>query len=351
MGFARKRRLRVADDSYQEALPPGRVPRMAKALGEIPEGFFVVRGGMAHVSLSAATRLGESRIMTTPLGANHRTHLLVSFLEIHRRLAELAEIVETTKPSPFSRIVNDLSPTEAKVVQDHFARIRAAMLSHLQELDIPLDIRQTSLRWSLQTALIFLQVTIDDMGPKRLSGYGPLDTAGREAVVKIQQDLERLLGRVRGYLHQGLGRDLSQRLARLETSRAGMASLPILERIISRWKLVEFRPVLDMIIGRLEDPRFEIAVFGRVSSGKSSLLNHVAAINALPVGVTPVRGHPRTSSTFLVGWHGLRRSVTEGQAHASAGSPSVPVPQLPRPGSSSRPRTSPADEPAAQPAR
>lgn len=232
-------------------------------------------------------------MMTTPLGANHRTHLLVSFLDIHRRLAELeAEIVEATKPSPLSRIVNDLSPTEAKVVQDHFARIRAAMLSHLQELDIPLDIRQTSLRWSLQTALIFLQVTVDDMGPKGLSGYGPLDTAGREAVVKIQQDLERLLGRVRGYLHQGLGRDLSQRLARLEASRAGMASLPILERIISRWKLVEFRPVLDMIVGRLEDPRFEIAVFGRVSSGKSSLLNHVAGIDALPVGVTPVTAVP-----------------------------------------------------------
>jgi len=236
--------------------------------------------------------------MTTPLGASHRTHVLVCFLDIHRRLAELeAEMVQATEPSPFSRIANDLSPTEAKVVQDHFARIRAAMLSLLQEFDIPLDVRQTSLRWSLQTRLNHVQVTIDEMGQRTLSGYGPLDPAGREAVLKIQQDLERLTGRVRGYLQKGLGRDLSQRLARLEKSRAGVATLSTLEKIVSRWKLVEFRPVLDMIVGRLEDPRFEIAVFGRVSSGKSSLLNHVAGIDALPVGVTPVTA-VRTRLTY-----------------------------------------------------
>jgi len=55
---------------------------------------------------------------------------------------------------------------------------------------------------------------------------------------------------------------------------------------------VEFRPTIEMIVSRLETPSFEIAVFGRVSTGKSSLLNHVAGIDALPVGVTPVTAVP-----------------------------------------------------------
>ena len=40
------------------------------------------------------------------------------------------------------------------------------------------------------------------------------------------------------------------------------------------------------------EPCFEVAVFGRVSSGKSSLLNHIAGLDVLPVGVTPVTAVP-----------------------------------------------------------
>ena len=68
--------------------------------------------------------------------------------------------------------------------------------------------------------------------------------------------------------------------------------LTLLERVIGRWHLVEFRPLLDGIVRRLESPQYEIAVFGHVSSGKSSLLNHVAGMDVLPVGVTPVTAVP-----------------------------------------------------------
>jgi GTP-binding protein EngB required for normal cell division len=47
-----------------------------------------------------------------------------------------------------------------------------------------------------------------------------------------------------------------------------------------------------MIAERLESHRFEIAVFGRVSSGKSSLLNHILRTAVLPVGVNPITAVP-----------------------------------------------------------
>jgi GTP-binding protein EngB required for normal cell division len=229
----------------------------------------------------------------SPLSANHQRHILNGFLAIHNRMANLeALIVQSTRPSPFSQYVGDLSPTEMKVIQDHFARIRAAMLGHLKELGIPPEVDQTSVRWVLQTSLIHLQVSVDDMHPKRLAGYGPVDAAAGAAIIKVQEDLARLLDQVVAYLRQGLGRDLSQRLTRLDTTRGDAATLAALDRIVTRWRLVEFRPTLDMIVSRLETQSFEIAVFGRVSSGKSSLLNHITGTDALPVGVTPVTAVP-----------------------------------------------------------
>jgi predicted GTPase len=55
-------------------------------------------------------------------------------------------------------------------------------------------------------------------------------------------------------------------------------------RIITTHGLIEYREALGFIIDRIENNVFEIGVFGRVSSGKSSLLNYLLGIDYLPVG-------------------------------------------------------------------
>ena len=117
--------------------------------------------------------------------------------------------------------MNDLSPTEAKVVQDYFGRIRTAMLGHLKECEIPLEARPASLRWALQTGLSFIGITVEELRPSKLRGYGPLRQKGPEQCDKVNGDLGRLVDQVAAYLRQGLGRDLHERLARLEKSQVG----------------------------------------------------------------------------------------------------------------------------------
>jgi GTP-binding protein EngB required for normal cell division len=228
-----------------------------------------------------------------PLNESQQRSLLFAILDIHRRMAEMeSNLSQGAVSSPFSQYVNDLSPTEGKVIRDYFARIRTTMLACVHEGGIPLEVRRTSVRWALQCGMTFLNIAVADMGPERLRGYGPLAEAARPELLKVQQDLNRLIDRAAAYLQQGLGRDLAERLARLEASRAGTGALTVLNRVIDRWRLVEFRPLLDTIVQRLEAPQFEIAVFGRVSSGKSSLLNRVAGMDVLPVGVTPITAVP-----------------------------------------------------------
>ncbi len=240
-----------------------------------------------------ATSLEKGPAAMTLLNESQKRSILFSFLDIHRRMAEFeAMLAQGERPSPFSQYVNDLSPTERKVVQDYFARLRAAMLDCLRESDIPLEVRQTSARWALQCGMVFLDIAISEFSPERLRGYGSVDPSAAAQVVKVQQTVRRLVERIAAYLRQGAGHDLAQRLTRLEASHADVGVLPVLEKVITRWGLVEFRPQLDLIVRRLEAPQFEIAVFGRVSSGKSSLLNHVVGRDVLPVGVTPITAVP-----------------------------------------------------------
>jgi GTP-binding protein EngB required for normal cell division/Arc/MetJ-type ribon-helix-helix transcriptional regulator len=222
----------------------------------------------------------------------HKQLLVTSFTSIHEQLVEMeAKISDALHPTAFSRHVNDLSPTDVKVIHDYLDRLRSVMQSCLEDAEIPITQRSIGLRWALQTAVNFIHISIAEMSPNKLAGYGALGDDERTRLVKMQEELQRVTDRISGYL-KGHGANFGDRIARLESTAIRKETLSLLDEIITRWQLVEFRSQLDMIIDRLAKPQFEIAVFGRVSSGKSSLLNHIAGKEILPVGVTPVTAVP-----------------------------------------------------------
>ena len=130
-----------------------------------------------------------------------------------------------TTSSPFRGRVHDLTPTEVKVVWDYFDRIRTSMLGHMSGLGIPLEVRQNSLAWLVESGVLHIEITVDNLGPKQTTGYGAVDEPTRDAIVAVHDDLERLLGRVRAFLRRGLGRDLAGRLARLDAEPSSVATL------------------------------------------------------------------------------------------------------------------------------
>lgn len=262
----------------------------------------------------------------TALNEYQRQTIQSGFRDIQHRLEEMESMLaQSLIDSPFARYVNDLSPTERKVIQDYFGRIREAMRVCLREAEIPLELRRTSLRWAMRGGLIFLDSAVSEMAAERLTGYGELSAEGRMVAERIQRELRRPIDRASTYLRQGLGRDLGQRLVRLNAAPADARQLDLLNRILTRRGLVEFQPLLDQIVRRMETPRFEIAVFGRVSSGKSSLLNHLAGGDTLPVGVVPItavptrllRGEPTRVAISFAEWEPRTVAIEELCAYAS----------------------------------
>jgi len=130
-----------------------------------------------------------------------------------------------------------------------------------------------------------------------------------------------LVAKLRSYLGKGAGGDLQQHLQQLGKTGNEIRLLSEIERIVTAHGLVEFRGTLSMLLDRMESAAFEVGVFGRVSSGKSSLLNYILQTDVLPIGVTPVTAIPTRISHGPVAEAGIEFAEAQPQI--------IPLPELP----------------------
>lgn len=227
------------------------------------------------------------------MNENHQRHLLSTFQYVDNLLSEAERIMASaSSASPFQEYSQDTTPIQRKVTHDYSLRVRQAMRRILEELEIPQKQPISGALWAARGHLNFANIAIAEIEPEHMRGYGQLSDEDARALERIVAELNAELSRIANYLAQGATADLQARLQRLEQTRDEVKLLRELDRIVTAHGLVEFRNALVTLLDRLETASFEIGVFGRVSSGKSSLLNFLLEQNVLPVGVTPVTAVP-----------------------------------------------------------
>jgi GTP-binding protein EngB required for normal cell division len=227
------------------------------------------------------------------MNENHQRHLLATFQHVDNLLSEADHILASAgSPSPFQEYSQDSTPVQRKVTHDYILRVREAMRRVLSELGIPPKPPVSGALWAARNHTTFAGIAVTELEPEHMLGYGKLADEDRQTLDRIVAELNSVLNRLNAYLAQGTDADLQTRLQRLEQTKDEVKLLRELERIITAHGLVEFRATLALLLDRLETNAFEIGVFGRVSSGKSSLLNHLLGGDFLPVGVTPVTAVP-----------------------------------------------------------
>ena len=227
------------------------------------------------------------------LNENHRRHLLASCVYVDRLLADIDTVVATAdSASPFARYVNDLSPALARVVRDYLTRLRTDMLRVLERHHAMPESPRISAVHAIRTALSFVDIALVELKPEYIRGYGEVPPSLVPEINGFVEELQSVVRALDRALAAGQAGDIDERLKRLERAGEDVSILASLERTIDEQGLVEFRPALDTALARLEDQRFEVAGFGRVSAGKSSLLNHLMGQAVLPVGVTPITAVP-----------------------------------------------------------
>jgi GTP-binding protein EngB required for normal cell division len=196
--------------------------------------------------------------------------------------------------SPFPRYRMDLSPAQARVLEDYIRRFRTQLVRALawQEIDPPMpDVPATR---AISTRLHFVDNAIADLRPKEMRGSGSLSDEAAAELTGVVHELSSLAENMMTFVYEEVGASLGSRIEGLagEELENEKSLLGRVEQVVTLRGLVEFRPRIEMLLSRLEDKTYEVAVFGRVSSGKSSFLNALLGTALLPVGVNPITAVP-----------------------------------------------------------
>jgi GTP-binding protein EngB required for normal cell division len=170
------------------------------------------------------------------------------------------------------------------------------------------------------TNLAFIDIAVEELRPTYMRGSGAVPEDSVSELNGVVHELRSLVEGMERYLRQELTANLESRLQKLEQTGYDVALLRAIEEIVTREGLVEFRPRIASLAARMEDNNLEVALFGRVSSGKSSLLNALLGTDVLPVGVNPITAVP----TKLRYGSLLRAAVTYGDGRNEI----IPIEQL-----------------------
>jgi GTP-binding protein EngB required for normal cell division len=227
------------------------------------------------------------------LNSAQQRHLLISAQHADKLLGDVESILFASKSkSPFRKFRGSLSPAQAKVVEDYIGRIRTQLVRVLQSQGIPLPEPGFESVHSMRVTLAFVRIAFQECTADRMQGYGAVPESRVRELNGLVEEMVSAVEKLDSYLARGLAEDLEARLVRLAESGSDVGLIKTMEHIIGGRGFVEFRPALSIIVDRLETNHFEIAFFGRVSSGKSSLLNHIIDSEILPVGVNPITAVP-----------------------------------------------------------
>jgi len=253
---------------------------------------------------------------------HHQRHVRTTFQYIDKLLSEAEHtMADAGSPSPFRRHSDDTTPIQRKVTHDYILRIREAMRRVMEELNIPPPEPHSGAVWASAINLMYCSISLNELTPERMRAYGPLSEQAANKLDGIRAELDELVAKLRSFLGKGAGGDLQQRLQQLGKTSDEIHLLSEIERIITAHGLVEFRGTLSMLLDRMESAAFEVGVFGRVSSGKSSLLNYILQTDVLPVGVTPVTAIPTRISHGPVAQAGIEFAEAQPQI--------IPLSELP----------------------
>ena len=237
--------------------------------------------------------------------------LRVTCQHIDHTLSDIENTLNASSLHPaFPEYIPDLSPAQKNTLMDYIARIRARLIHVLEGQGVPAGEPHIPLSRAVRSRIYSIDIAAEELRPGYMKGFG--DVPGTVAVdlEGIAGELQALVVHIEDVLDEKQDRNFPERLRRLQEAGADLDLLARIEQVVTRRGMAEFRGSIAAILDRAEDTRFEIAVFGRVSSGKSSLLNTMLGTDVLPVGVTPVTAVP----TRIV--HGEKASLAVSFADA-----------------------------------
>jgi GTP-binding protein EngB required for normal cell division len=222
-----------------------------------------------------------------------KRRLTVTCQYIDKQLMNVEAVLDqSVSKAAFPKYRFEIPPAQRRTIEGYIARIRAQLLRILDGQRIAMPAPFVSPVHAIHVDLTFIEIAAEELFPQYMRGYGDVPAPVAVELNGIAGELLGLASKLDRYVRAGIGEDLKDRLEHLDKVADEYALLRAIERVVSARGMIEYRQAIANILDRAEDKSFEIAVFGRVSSGKSSLLNAILGSPVLPVGVTPITAVP-----------------------------------------------------------
>lgn len=214
---------------------------------------------------------------------NNQRHYIQNLLtHIEHEVQDGIATLEGDDPSAlFPRYADYPSARRIEVLRAHLARLRSVMRRFMDTQEMAHTTLPTiDASWGFQTRMSMARNAVFELRPSYVRGYGKLDESG-------EQDCRALAAEL-GLLLDDIARELRRQPLLLPADRTKDALLVALTEVIERHHLLELRSGVQSLLASQESDRVEVALLGRVSSGKSSLVNALLGQALLPVGAIPV---------------------------------------------------------------
>ena len=127
------------------------------------------------------------------LNEYHKRRILVAFQRIDDVLSQSLHVLGRSQSDPQPRHVQDMSSAQIRHVEKHIRLAREQLHTFLERFHIDLPEPSSPLSWILKTNLTSLDITLEDLYPHKMRGYGEMDSV---AASELAQTVEEVRKRV-----------------------------------------------------------------------------------------------------------------------------------------------------------
>jgi small GTP-binding protein len=244
------------------------------------------------------------------LDDNHARSLLASAQHAARMLEDCDGILAAaSRADPLSKYTGALPAPQEKVARDYLGRLHEQLLRALDAAGVQPRPPSINAVYALRTVLTFLDDAFEEMRARYLVGYGPVADDAVRLLDGIVTELQALTHEFDRFLTGASDQAIEARLDRLASVQPLAGDLRELSRLIAEHGLVDLRPSLAIAVDRALEETVDVAIVGRVSSGKSSLLN--ALVGKERALVAPQPGTTRDYLEVVDTWNGVAVTIID----------------------------------------
>lgn len=142
------------------------------------------------------------------LNEPQQRRLIITCKYIDSLLRDIENAIHSAaSQSPFPRYVVDVTPAQAREIEDHIRRLRAQLLRTLDWQQMKPEPPEVEVTRLIATDLAFIDIAIEELKPKHLRGCGAVPADAIDELNTTIHDLSSIVKDMESFVRYMLGTD------------------------------------------------------------------------------------------------------------------------------------------------